>query len=231
MTSAFTFDFVPLVPWPLLAACAVLALLLTGFGLWRGARGTLLRSLVALLVLGALANPVARREERSTLPDIAVVVIDESASQGIADRRQQAEQAEAALREKLGAIENLEVRYVRGGKPAAENADRDEGTRLFSALTLALSDLPRHRLAGSILVTDGQVHDLPDIAAAQDVTGAPVHVLLTGRPDERDRRLVVENAPTFGMVNQDLEVTLRVDDTAAAPGEMAELRFRQQDLH
>lgn len=229
MTNALTFDFLPLVSWPLLLVCAVLALLLTGYGLWRGARGTLLRCLVALLVLGALANPVARREERATLPDIAVVVVDESASQGIADRRQQAEQAEAALREKLGAIENLEVRYARGGKPAAENADRDEGTRLFSALTLALSDLPRHRLAGSILVTDGQVHDLPDIAAAQDVTGAPVHVLLTGRPDERDRRLVVKNAPTFGMVNQDLNVTLRVDDTAAAPGEMAELRFRQQE--
>ena len=62
------------------------------------------------------------------------------------------------------------------------------------------------------------------------MTGAPVHVLLTGQPDERDRRLVVRNAPTFGMVNQDLNVTLRVDDTGAAPGEMAELRFRQQEV-
>lgn len=231
MNSAFTFDFAPLVPWPLLVVCAAAALLLTGLGLWRRARGTLLRALVAILAIGTLANPVARKEERSTLPDIAVVVLDESPSQNIADRQKQVEQAEAVLREKLGATENLEFRVVRAGKPAAENADRDEGTRLFSALTLALSDLPRHRLAGSILVTDGQVHDMPaEIAAAQDVTGAPVHVLLTGRPDERDRRLVVRNAPTFGMVNQDLNVTLRVDDTGAAPNEMAQLRFRQQDV-
>lgn len=230
MNSTFTFDFSPLLPWPLLLACIITTLLLTGLGLWRRARGTLLRALVALLAIGTLANPVARKEERSTLPDIAVVVVDESPSQGIGDRRRQAEEAEAALREKLGAVENLEVRVVRAGKPASENADRDEGTKLFSALTLALSDLPRHRLAGSILVTDGQVHDLPgDMAAAQDVTGAPVHVLLTGQPNERDRRLVVRNAPTFGMVNQDLSVTLRVDDTGAAANETAQLRFRQQD--
>lgn len=229
MTSALTFDFSPLVPWPFLLLCGLLALAIACYGLWHRVRGSLLRSLVAVLVLGTLANPVARREDRAVLPDIAVVVVDESPSQGIGDRARQADEAEAALRAKLGAVENLEVRYVRAGKPTPETADRDDGTRLFSALTLALSDLPRHRLAGSILVTDGQVHDLPDMGAAQDVTSAPVHILLTGRPDERDRRLVVRNAPTFGMVNQELSVTLRVDDDAAAPGDTAQLRFRQQD--
>lgn len=229
MNSALTFTFSPLVPWPLLAVCAAGALALALTGLWRNARGTLLRTLVAALVLAALANPVARQEEREALPDIAVAVIDESPSQSIAERQQQANEAERLLREKFSGIPNLETRILRSGKPSTETAERDDGTRLFSALSLALSDLPRHRLAGSILVTDGQVHDVPDPATAQDVTGAPVHVLLTGRPDERDRRLVVRNAPTFGMVNQDLSVTLRIDDTAAAPGETASLRFRQQD--
>lgn len=229
MSSAYTLDFSPLMPLPFLLACAGAILLLTCYGLWRRVRGTLLRSLTALLALAALANPVARREERAGLPDIAVVVVDESPSQGIGERQRQADEAEAALRQKLGEIENLDVRVVRAGKAAAETAERDEGTRMFSALTLALSDLPRHRLAGSILVTDGQVHDMPDASALQDMAGAPVHVLLTGRPDERDRRLVVRNAPTFGMVNQDLTVTLRVEDTGARPNEMAQLRFRQQD--
>lgn len=230
MPGAITFDFAPLIPWWAIIACASLALLLTALGLWRRARGSLLRLLVATFVLAALANPVARNEDRAELPDIAVVVVDDSPSQSIGDRRQQAEAAEAALREKLAGIGNLEVRVVHAGKTAAAGAERDEGTRLYSALSLALSDLPRHRLAGSILVTDGQVHDMPDPAALQDVAIAPVHVLLTGRPDERDRRLVVKNAPTFGMVNQDLSVTLRIDDTGAKPGETAELRVRQQDV-
>ena len=127
MNSAITLDFAPLIPWQLLLACGLVALLLTVFGLWRRARGTLLRAAVAVLAIATLANPVARKEDRSTLPDIAVVVLDESPSQGIADRQRQTEQAEAALREKLGAVENLEVRVVRAGKAAAETAERDEG--------------------------------------------------------------------------------------------------------
>jgi len=229
MTGTISFDFAPLIPWSLLATLAAVALLLSGIGLWHRARGSLLRLLVAALVLAALANPVARNEDRAELPDIAVVVVDDSPSQSIGQRRQQTQQAEAALREKLAGIGNLDVRVVHAGKPTAGSADRDEGTRLYSALSLALSDLPRHRLAGSILVTDGQVHDMPDDTALDDVAIAPVHVLLTGRPDERDRRLVVKNAPTFGMVNQDLAVTLRVDDAGAAPNETAQLHFRQQD--
>ncbi|HEX6958265.1 MAG TPA: hypothetical protein VF194_09800 [Ferrovibrio sp.] len=230
MNSTYTLDFAPLVPWPFLAACMAIVVLLAIYGLWHRARGTLLRTLAAAVALAALANPVARKEEHAGLPDVAVVVVDDSPSQGIGDRRQQTAAAEAALRQRLGAIENLDVRVVHAGQPSANTAHRDEGTRLFSALTLALSDLPRQRLAGSILITDGQVHDMPEVVAAQDAASAPVHVLLTGRPDERDRRLVVHNAPTFGMVNQDLSITLRVDDSGAAPGETAELHFHQQDV-
>ncbi len=226
---ATTLILSPLLPEAVLWALAGAALLLTGYGLLRRARGTLLRSLVALLLLGVLANPVARKEERDALPDIAVVVSDESPSQQIGERRQQTEQALAALTDKLNALPNLELRVVRAGAADADSARRDEGTRLFSALNQALTDVPRHRLAGSFLLTDGQVHDIPELAAASELTRAPLHVLLSGRPDERDRRLVVKNAPTFGMLNQPLTLTLRVEDSSILPGEMAELRFRQQD--
>src|SRR3546814_20745620 len=53
---------------------AEVALLLTALGRWRRARGSLLRLLVAILVLAALANPVARNEDRAELPDIAVEI-------------------------------------------------------------------------------------------------------------------------------------------------------------
>ncbi len=224
-----TLDFAPLIPlWAVLALCAASAALLL-FGLIQRARGSLLRGLAALLLLTVLANPVARKEERATLPDIAVLVVDESPSQGIENRAVQTAEAAAALTERLGRIPNLELRTVKAGAPDAESAKRDDGTRLFSALNMALTDVPRHRLAGTIMITDGQVHDVPETAAAADILGAPVHVLLTGRPDERDRRLVVVNAPTFGMVNQQLSLTLRIEDPAAGPTEMTELLLRQQD--
>ncbi len=226
---ATTLTLAPLVPEAVLWVLAALAALLTLFGAFRRARGTLLRLGVALLLLTVLANPVARKEDRATLPDIAVVVVDESPSQGIADRAKQTEQAVAALTEKLTALPNLDLRVVKAGAADAETARRDEGTRLFGALNQALTDVPRHRLAGTFFITDGQVHDIPEPAAAGDYIRAPLHVLLSGQPNERDRRLVVKNAPTFGMLNQQLTITLRIEDSAIQAGEMAELKFRQQD--
>src|SRR5258706_9517072 len=82
-----------------------------------------------------------------------------------------------------------------------------------------MSDIPRQRLAGIVMLTDGQVHDVPggDAAAAAQELGAPLHALLSGRPDEADRRLVVAQAPSFGLVGKELPLSIRVEDLPAPP--------------
>jgi len=229
MQSSLTFEFAPLIPTELLLGLAIIPTLLLVYGLWRRARGSLWRAAVSLVLLLALGNPVARQEDREVLPDIALVVVDESPSQGIGNRQAAMAEGEAALLAKLAGIEGLETRVVRAGRTDASTAQRDEGTKLFAALNLALTDLPRHRLAGVVMLTDGQVHDVPELSAAADLTSVPIHGLLSGNPSERDRRLVIVNAPTFGMVNQPLTLTLRVEDPAASASESVELHFRQQD--
>ena len=57
--------------------------------------------------------------------------------------------------------------------------------------------------------------------AAQLGFTAPVHALITGRKDERDRRIAISAAPRFGIVGQPQTITYRLDDqgvtvTAAA---------------
>ena len=61
----------------------------------------------------------------------------------------------------------------------------------MSAVSAALADVPRARVAGIIALSDGQVHD----AAQPGNLPAPMHLLLTGREDDWDRRLIVKNAP------------------------------------
>jgi len=70
-------------------------------------------------------------------------------------------------------------------------------------------------------VTDGRVHDVPADAAALGFN-APVHGLITGRRDERDRRVVLVTAPRFGIVGQSQTVVYRVEDQgpAGAPVEV-----------
>ncbi len=87
----------------------------------------------------------------------------------------------------------------------------------MAAVREALVDVPEHRLAGIIAVTDGQVHDVEAALAAKPVAG-PFHVLLTGERGEQDRRLRIVRAPSFGMVDKTVTVTLEVVDPAAATG-------------
>ena len=198
---------VPSIPGILLALLAIAAALLSGYALLQRTRGAIWRALGAALLLVALANPMIVRETRAPLPDIVALINDQSPSQEFDGRALQAREAEASLRKRLAAIPNLEVR-------SATYKGSAEGTRLFEAAQNLLLDTPPDRLAGVIFLTDGQVHDVPDTARP-----GPLHVLLTGDPKHSDRRLVLEQAPKFGIVGEPISLTVRYEDqgeTAAA---------------
>src|SRR5262245_63664605 len=118
------------------------------------------------------------------------------------------------------------MRYVRSTSASADS-ERD-GTMLFTDLTQALSDVPPDRLAGVVMITDGEVHDVPASAAGLGFD-APVHALLTGKQGEFDRRLEVVSAPRFGIVGSSQDIEVKVTDTAAAPsGNMVKLTVSHQ---
>lgn len=208
---AQTILFDPLVPFWLIWALGVLSVLITGLALWRGLAGWPLRALAAVALLSALANPALQSEQREPLSDIVLVVADQSASQRIADRPDQTEAALAALEAQIAAL-GMEMRLARVGD-VADNA----GTLLMTELARMLAEEPRARVAGAILVTDGQLHDAglaPDLPA-------PLHALLTGRSDDWDRRLVIETAPAFGIIGEELMITLRIEDQGAVPSSLS----------
>src|SRR3954462_7100080 len=175
---------------------------------------------LALFVF-ALANPSITREDRDPLTSVAVVIVDKSPSQEFADRTAQTEAVRAQDAERLGRIPGLEVRFVEAGQADGET----DGTRLFSALGATLADVPSDRVAGAIFITDGRVHDVPADAAELGFA-APVHALITGRSDERDRRVVLVSAPRFGIVGQQQTIAFRVEDQGAR-AEAAQVTIRR----
>ena len=204
----------PLLPWPLLALLIVASLLLCGFAVFRRAGGVGWRALGLAVLLLAIANPALLVEERDPRDDIVLVVVDESESQGIQDRPQQRAEITAALEEELGSLEATEVRIVSAGDQRL--GDADGGTALFGAVQAALSDAGRDRVGAIFLVSDGQIEDAPEDLQALGID-APVHLLLTGAEEEFDRRVVLERVPSFGIVGNELLMTLRVDDLPGAP--------------
>jgi hypothetical protein len=210
----WTMDFQPLVPIWLAIGLGSIAGLLAIAGLVARARGALLRCLSAAVLLLALCNPVLLREEREDLPDIAVLVSDRSQSQTIADRPALTDAVEAELRKRLSATANLEVRQVevRSGITSA-----DEGTLAFTALSQALSDIPPERYAGAIMITDGQVHDIPASMEQLGYNG-PLHGLVTGVEGEIDRTIKLTQSPKFGIVGQTQAFRFVVEDHGIAKG-------------
>ncbi len=217
--------FNPVVPLWVLAIFAVFIIAFFLFGLVRGARGAWLRLLAGLVLLAAFADPKLSKELREPLSDVALLLVDESASQTIDGRTELTEEASIALQaaaEKLTDPRSpLELRVATVKSTAGEASD-DPGTRLFTAMETALADVGEDRISGAVVITDGRAHDAPDWNALDEDAiaarfPAPLHILSTGRDGSYDRRLILESAPAFGIVGEDVSIRLRIEDIGATP--------------
>ena len=188
-------EFFPFFSRELLAARVLLCLSALALFAWRSRRGIVLRTLSLACFLVALANPNLKNEDRQPLSNIAVVAVDGSSSMQLAGRAERARQIELDLKDQLAKLPNLEVRFVH--VPGSEQPG-GETTNLFAALDKAMTDIPANRMAGALLVTDGQVHDAPQDKGRLGFD-APVHALLTGTRGENDTRIEVVSAPRFGL--------------------------------
>ena len=154
--AAVRFD--PLLPVWLLVSLGVLCAAVVALGLWRRAGGTTLRLAAFAVLLLWLTGPRLVQETRESLHDIGLLVVDQSASMQVGDRAALADKARQSIEAQAARDKNLELRTIT--VPEAGNA----GTRLFAAIDRALADIPRARLAGTIAITDGQLHDVPATA-------------------------------------------------------------------
>lgn len=220
MTYGLAFD--PFIPLPVLIALGVAAVLLAGLLLFSRTRGAVFRALALAAGLAALSNPSLTREEREPLSSVVAVVVDKSASQDFGERAAQTEAARTAVTERLGRIPGVEVRTIEANARDGET----DGTRLFSALSAGLADVPPERISGAIMITDGRVHDVPPDATGLGFS-APVHALISGRAGERDRRVALEKAPRFGIVGQRQSLTFRVTDEGAPAGARVPVTIRR----
>ena len=213
-TSAVSVAFDPLLPWPVLIALGAVGLALVLLGLRARARGLTWRFLAVIVVLAALANPALIEEQRKPIADIALIVTDDSDSMAIGDRHTQVQAAREALKKKLAQQEGLEVREaVLPPSHIQLGSERPGGTRLIETMRSALVEVPPERLAGVVLLSDGQVHDVP-AGLPPEVGGAPLHALIAGKKNERDRLIVIEQSPRFGVVGRQVTAKFRIEDPA-----------------
>ena len=211
----FDLAFSPDLPLAVILAIIAVSTLFAVYGLWRGLRGAWLRAAAVVALALALFNPAALIEEREPLKTVVAVVTDRTGSQKLDGRAGQTEAIRAAVLERLQRIGLFDVRQAFVEDQIS--ATTDASTALFRGLRNALQDVPPEQFGGAILITDGQVHDIPASLAADGIH-TPVHALITGRENERDRRIVIESAPRFGVVGEPYEIAYRVQQSGYPAG-------------
>ena len=200
--------FDPLLPFWLMGALALAMLAVLVFAVFRRLTGWPYRGFAVVCVFLVLLNPSLKTEERQAKADIVIVVVDRSSSQMLSDRAAQTQAALTHVTQQLVDRPGTEMRLVE-----VEDAAGPGGSEVMSALAQALSETARDRIAGAIVISDGQIHDTEFAPKLP----APLHLLLTGQPRDWDRRLVVKNAPGFAILGEPITLTLLVEDQGAAP--------------
>lgn len=202
--------FSPLMPWVFIWVGLTLAVLTTFYSVWSGLRGAIIRGAALGFVLLVLANPSILEEEREPINDIAVIVVDNSPSQELGNRPAVTQTTLENIQKNIARYSDLEVRTITGTTFGADGPS--DGTNLFGTLEKSLIDTPPERIAGVIMITDGQIHDVPERPSALGFD-APIHALITGKKTERDRKLTVKRAPRYGIVGESLSFTVLVNDS------------------
>lgn len=205
LQSATSVYFAPYFSDGLMIGLGVLALLLLALSIYHNRVGFWGRIICAAAFMFLLANPSVIDQKRIPTKDVAAIVIDQSASQDFLNRKDLAQNAETYLQERLQEFDNLEIR-------TAHTTAGASSTEIFTALDDLLADIPEQRRAGVVIVTDGQIHDVPAMKDRFDDYG-PVHVLLTGKKNEIDRRIEIIEAPAYGLVGDNVTIQYKVVDS------------------
>ena len=198
--------FYPHISYSLFYILSFLSLVMVFIGFKFKASGNILRTILICIILICIANPVIVSENRENIPDTVAIILDLSPSQSINNRNEIAQQTYNKLKEKLEKIDNLDVRF--------KTINGKNGTKIFEPLSSMVGDIPVDRLAGAIIITDGQIQDMPENLDSYNFK-APTNFLLSGEKGEKDRRLIIESAPRFGIVGEEIEIKIKVEDTSA----------------
>ena len=210
--------FTPTIDIYWLIAIALCGAVLLMISLMQYRRGVIIRSAIFGAFMLALLNPSIIKQERSYVKDSAVIVVDQSTSQKIGQREERTKTALAHLQKQIEDMGKFNLRIIYAPKDNKLTSRTD----LFTQLDQSLADIPQKQRAGVIFLSDGQVHDIPQNQDKLNTYGT-IHLMLSGSKNDKDRQIIVTNAPAYGMVGKDITIKYRIEDSANINEDYAKL--------
>ena len=213
-------NFYPLIHINFLTALIILSLIVIFIGFKLKAPGNIFKAMLLFLIILSISNPTIISENRENIPDTVAVILDLSPSQDINDRKEIAQKTYNNIKDELEKINNLDIRL--------KTINGQRGSKIFEPLNSMVGDVPEERLAGAIIITDGQISDAPTLVNNFNFK-APLNVLLTGNKEEKDRRLIIESSPRFGIVGEEVNIDIKVEDiSASSPNALVSINMNDE---
>ena len=205
MISNYGIEWAPLLPLPIIYIILGTALVSLLSLIFMRNKGGEFRCIFMFVIALFLANPTLHKKTSEPLPELIIAVIDNSPSMSYGRRKSQAADALTALHEQINKRADLVLKTVH------INGSGEDGTKIFESLSLTTEE--KERLAGVFLISDGQIHDIPSTLEQTNLPKSiPLHLLLAGDPNKQDRRLVIDQAPAFGIIDQKINFTFHITD-------------------
>ncbi|MDI2112401.1 DUF7408 domain-containing protein [Commensalibacter nepenthis] len=208
--SSLNLHFDPLLPlWGIiiLALICILVLLFSLFN--KSYKGIIWRFIAFSVLLTWLSGPMILKNHQQILPETILIVMDQSTSMTIGNREQIANKALQQLQNKVPANARLKIINVK-------NIYR-QGTQIFQEIQKATNKIPAAQLGGVILITDGQIHDVPkefpQLLTLPNKKTIPIYALLPASKEQIDRSLKIIHAPAYIIVGKDATIQVQINDT------------------
>jgi hypothetical protein len=218
--SVTALHFATIIPWIWFIGLCVIVFLLSALSLFLRHKNAFLRTVCAACFLFALSGPYFLISEKEKRSDTGIVLVDRSESQAIAQRSDITQKAIQYLQQTLKDNASLNLRIVETDSEEGKN-----GTHIFKALKTAFQDIAIDERAGAIIITDGQIHDAAEGQGQYSEYG-PLHFLLTGNQNEKDRQVQIIEASPYGITNQKILIKYIVKDNSADTNDTATITIR-----
>lgn len=204
------FDFTPLISLSYIYAFGFLCLAAVVFFIAFRQKALLPRAIALIALILTLLNTSILSTTTHKKDGVILIVADESYSNTINERDLQTQAALDAITQKINKQAGIDYKIIKA--PSAQ--DKFTETNLFTAIDKELSNTPPKQRSGIVIISDGNIHDVPDLDAAQlrDKYG-PIHHVLTGKANEKDRRLEIKKSPLYGLKGTEAQIDFVVHDT------------------
>ena len=207
-------DFTPLISSSQIFALTLLCLAFIVFFIIFRKKALLPRAIALCVLIATLLSTSILSTTTHKKDGIVLVVADESYSNTIDGRDQQTQNALEQITQKIDKQSGVDYKIINA--PNAQ--DKFSETNLFKAIDKELSNIPPKQRSGVIIISDGNIHDIPDLSATQtrDKYG-PIHHVITGKASEKDRRLEIKKSPLYGLKGSEAQIDFVIHDTVTPP--------------